>query len=238
MINSLYDLNKKVTDFANYIVKTACEETYSGSYSIEVEEACEMCNIESADFDKYRKFFEDEMNSRDELLEIYIVEDVLEISCALNYCRNYEWENGDDEHFGSFEGFQRRTILPFAQPQEPLSLIRISEVSESFKDDIILSSANMTVDELDRAQLVELKLAMYSTNKEALSSAEKADIDFLISDDEVKEYYKGVLFTYEDFLNTSSYSNFDNMVLFAKSRKSPNIEIPDGDAIKSFKDRE
>lgn len=143
MINSLNELNDKITQFANYIVRTSCENTFSGSYNIEIEDACAECNIELDDFINYRNFFEDELNSREELLEININSSDIDISCALNYCPNYEWENGDEEIFGSFEEFITRSVLPYMIAKAPLSLAKEQYYKDTyFTEDVFLAEPN------------------------------------------------------------------------------------------------
>lgn len=58
----------------------------------------------------------------------------------------------------------------------------------------------MSVDELTRAQLQELKARFYEEHHpEGVSYGELAQIDELVSDAEVMEEYSGVVFTEEDF---------------------------------------
>lgn len=302
MINSLRELNDKITQFANYIVKSACEETFSGSYNIEIEEVCAECNISLEDFRKYESFFKDELNSREELLEVVITNNEIDISCALDYCPNYEWENGDEKFFGSFEEFITRDVKPYLVAKEPQSLKQViyssdfivnkvnssafdsnykkegEALSRHFKqinngngtdltispgkyisvgkdgtdiyirgDDrvaafnswedligaidlekaawysidseknkangiITLSAAPLTVDELSSEQLTILKQNMYSEINDTVSWSELADIDNLVSDEEVKEYYKDFTFTEDDFSSNINSRNLDSMI--------------------------
>lgn len=60
----------------------------------------------------------------------------------------------------------------------------------------------MKVKELNRNQLEELKQRYYTEKNENVSYGELADIDNLVSDKEVFEYYKDVDFVEEDFFSS------------------------------------
>ena len=60
----------------------------------------------------------------------------------------------------------------------------------------------MTVRDLDRNQLIELKQNILCNREENASYGELADVDELISDEEVFEEYDGVIFTPDDFFCT------------------------------------
>ena len=57
----------------------------------------------------------------------------------------------------------------------------------------------MTVKELNRDQLIELKTTYYMNNHENVSWGELADIDELVSDEEVYNEYDYITFTADDF---------------------------------------
>lgn len=57
----------------------------------------------------------------------------------------------------------------------------------------------MTVKELNRDQLIELKTTYYMNNHENVSWGELADIDELVSDEEVYNEYDYITFTEDDF---------------------------------------
>lgn len=59
----------------------------------------------------------------------------------------------------------------------------------------------MKVEELNREQLKELKINYLSLNKNNISYGEIANIDAIIPDAEILEYYNGVNFTEADFFN-------------------------------------
>lgn len=60
----------------------------------------------------------------------------------------------------------------------------------------------MTVRDLDRNQLIELKQNILCDQEENASYGGLADVDELISDEEVFEEYDGVIFTPDDFFCT------------------------------------
>ena len=61
----------------------------------------------------------------------------------------------------------------------------------------------MSVKELNREQLTELKQNYYCNVLENNASyGELADIDNLVSDNEIYEYYNGTMFVEEDFFST------------------------------------
>lgn len=59
----------------------------------------------------------------------------------------------------------------------------------------------MKVEELNREQLKELKINYLSLNKNNISYEEIANIESIIPDAEIFEYYNGVNFTEADFFN-------------------------------------
>ena len=58
----------------------------------------------------------------------------------------------------------------------------------------------MSVKDLTREQLIELKQRYYTERNENVSYGELADIDNLVSDDEIFEEYEHITFVAEDFL--------------------------------------
>ena len=62
----------------------------------------------------------------------------------------------------------------------------------------------MSVKELTREQLIELKQKYYTERNENVSYGELADIDNLVSDNEIFEEYGDITFVEEDFFCTSS----------------------------------
>ena len=61
----------------------------------------------------------------------------------------------------------------------------------------------MSVKELTREQLIELKQRYYTERNENVSYGELADIDNLVSDNEIFEEYGDITFVEEDFFCTS-----------------------------------
>ena len=61
----------------------------------------------------------------------------------------------------------------------------------------------MSVKELTREQLIELKQRYYAERNENVSYGELADIDNLVSDNEIFEEYGDITFVEEDFFCTS-----------------------------------
>lgn len=58
----------------------------------------------------------------------------------------------------------------------------------------------MSVKDLTREQLIELKQRYYTEKNENVSYGELADIDNLVSDNEIFEEYGHITFVAEDFL--------------------------------------
>lgn len=57
----------------------------------------------------------------------------------------------------------------------------------------------MSVKDLTREQLIELKQRYYTERNENVSYGELADIDNLVSDNEIFEEYGHIIFVEEDF---------------------------------------
>lgn len=114
MINTLQELNEKVIAIANFVVKEACENTSSGNWIFNHREVCEKCEIKYEDYLKYQSFINEEINSRDEFLDVYINDEVIDVICGLSYCPNYEYTAGDEEIFKCrADVFEKRKIEPY-----------------------------------------------------------------------------------------------------------------------------
>ena len=59
--------------------------------------------------------------------------------------------------------------------------------------------ARLTVEQLNAEQVRQLKEAYYTSKHDAVSYAELADIDTLVTDAEIIEEYKGIIFSEDDF---------------------------------------
>lgn len=115
MVNDLRTINKQINDVVNYIVKHSCEETTTGNWILNYEEVSDL--IDREDFDQFYSIIEEELRSRPEVLDVEPdYADSFDINIALDYCPNYEWCQGDEAIFGSFEEFQNREIKPVSQP--------------------------------------------------------------------------------------------------------------------------
>ena len=57
----------------------------------------------------------------------------------------------------------------------------------------------MKIEDLTREQLIELKQRYYTERNENVSYGELADIDILVSDNEIFEEYGHITFVEEDF---------------------------------------
>lgn len=118
MIENLKELNEKVNLFVDYVVKKACESTTSGSYYVNVNEALNVAGMGYDDFLEYRELIHGELFSREEVLDLdYLeTEEEFDISCALDYCPNYQWTMGDEDVFDcSYEEWLERPVKPVAQ---------------------------------------------------------------------------------------------------------------------------
>lgn len=60
----------------------------------------------------------------------------------------------------------------------------------------------MSVKELSREQLIELKAMFYAENNNNVSWGELADVDKLVSDETIFNEYGGTIFTNDDFFCT------------------------------------
>lgn len=115
-------MNKKVIQIANYIVKSACENTSSGSWIIYPDDISVKFNISEDEYISLIGYVIEELQTRKEILDLVDVGDgTLDLGLALNYCPNYEWREGDEIIFDCTEAeFEKRIILPVAQPLLPM----------------------------------------------------------------------------------------------------------------------
>lgn len=118
MITNLSELNAKVNVLVDYIVKEACESTTSGNYFVSVDKALEQAEIGFEDFLNYRDLIMREIEARQEVLDLDYNEkdEEFDVNCALDYCPNYEWCDGDEAIFEcSYEEWLERPIKPVYQ---------------------------------------------------------------------------------------------------------------------------
>lgn len=117
MIANLKELNNKINIFTDYIVKIACESTTSGNYFVSVKDACKVAGMGYDDFLEYQDLIFGELGAREEVLEFDYndPEPEFDINCALDYCPNYEWCEGDEVIFGSYQAFENRVVKPVYQ---------------------------------------------------------------------------------------------------------------------------
>lgn len=117
MIKDLTELNDFVVGFCDYVVRHACENTTSGNYFINIEDALKQVPAGYDDFLEYKDLILGELSAREEILDLEYDEENLEfdVNCALDYCPHYEWCEGDEAIFGSYEEFERRIIKPIGQ---------------------------------------------------------------------------------------------------------------------------
>lgn len=101
MITDLMELNDFVVSFCNYIVRESCQNTTSGNYITNVNDALAKVGAGYEDFLEFKDMILNELGTRDELLDVDFDENSFEIdvSCALAYCPNYEWQEGDEAIF-------------------------------------------------------------------------------------------------------------------------------------------
>ena len=126
MIENLKELNEKINVFVDFVVKTACESTTSGNYFVSVDEALKVSEMAYEDFLSYKAIIQNELAARDEVLEYDYSEVTREfdVNCALDYCPNYQWCEGDEELFGcSFDEWLERPAKPVSQRFEGASTV-------------------------------------------------------------------------------------------------------------------
>lgn len=126
-INSLADLSEAVTAIANRAIKYGTVHTLNGNYIFDAKDFCDL--ISQADFVKYFDLIANEVQSREELLDLEADPTKHRLDCnfGLAYCASYEWQDGDEATFEcSYEEWENAPVLPVSQP---LSMYRMSQIA-------------------------------------------------------------------------------------------------------------
>lgn len=140
MITSLQELNEMVVSIANYVVRDACEHTSSGQRFVSLDDALSQYAKENPSFtyDDYLSVKDIVLNTiaeRDEVLDVEFNEETEEfdVNCALDYCRYYEWCEGDEETFNcSYDEWLNQPPKPIADQIPPTRADEIAQRSLRF----------------------------------------------------------------------------------------------------------
>lgn len=124
-ICTLEELSDAITAVANRAVKHGTEHTSSGNYIMGYDVFFDLMTEE--DFRRYFDLIAAEVEGREELLDLVADRSAFELDCnfGLDYCPNYQFCDGDEEIFGSFEEWEKMEAKPVAQP---LSMRRMAEI--------------------------------------------------------------------------------------------------------------
>ena len=129
MITNIHVLNKFVNDLVNLIIKTACEETQTGSYRMNFNKIAAELSVDSNDIREYRSFILHELKTRTEIIDVNLStsdNDVLELFCNGLYCPQYVWQSNSSAILGmskeAWELSKMKTI------EQPLDISRMAEV--------------------------------------------------------------------------------------------------------------
>lgn len=160
VISSLEELSGAVTAIANRVIKYGAEHTASGNYIFDADHFDDL--ISPKDFTKYFDLIAAEVRSREELLDLTADSVRLELDCnfGLNYCPCYEWCDGDEAIFGSYEQWKDTPTRPVSQPLSMHRMAQIGEeavraVQEWFDDPMeeLTGSFGISGEELDRLKV-------------------------------------------------------------------------------------
>lgn len=124
-IGSLEELSEAITAVANRAVKYGAERTSGGNYIMGHDVFRDL--ISESDFKRYFDLIAAELEGREELLDLAVDKGAYELDCnfGLAYCPNYQFCEGDEEIFGSFEEWEKMETRPVSQP---LSMRRMAEI--------------------------------------------------------------------------------------------------------------
>ena len=119
-----------IEEACDFIVKLACLNTWSGNYLISTEEVAIATHFTKEEIEN--KYWEEILHSlqcREEILDAEFDKENLlfDVICALDYCPNYQWIDGDEEVFNcSYDEWKKLPVkqvkshgdLPYKQYQE------------------------------------------------------------------------------------------------------------------------
>ncbi len=127
-ICSLEDLSDVITAVVNRAVEKGATSTTSGNYYMGYEAFSDL--ITEEDYLHYFDLIVYELQGREELLDLEVLYDSHELDCnfGLDYCPSYQFCEGDEEIFGSFEEWEQTPTKPVSQP---LSMHRMALIGEN-----------------------------------------------------------------------------------------------------------
>lgn len=194
MIESLYELNEKINAIVNHIVKEACANTANGNYILDAQDACAVGGMGYDDFLAHRDFIISELQGREELLDVQQYDDNFDVTCSLDFCPKYEWQEGDEAVFGSKEDFESRIVKSVSQP---ISMARAAEILPLAVEHLLDSENSEYVETV-------FKLALQFTEKDALAFGLSERLGFNLPDS-----YFTVRDAFGDNVGARYYSSYE-----------------------------
>lgn len=132
-ISTLAELSDAVTAVANRAIKHGAEHTGTGTYLFDADDFRDLISPE--DFVRYFDLIAAEIGSRDELLDLSAdgVTHKLDCNFGLAYCPSYQWCDGDEIIFGSYEEWENAPTLHVSQP---FSMHQMSQIGAETIDSV------------------------------------------------------------------------------------------------------
>lgn len=144
MIDSLHELNKTIHDVVQRMVEIAAARTTSGNRYVGHDDVADLISHE--DYLQYAPMIQNELWAREEILDVEFVDGEMSLNVGLDWCPNYQWQEGDGEIFGmSFEEWEKNWQ---AKPvSKPLDLNRMAEIGQNAIA-YVLETSDMSIEDL------------------------------------------------------------------------------------------
>ena len=110
-----------IIEASNFIVRNACENTWTGNYLVGTSDVAKHTHMTSCEVYMYREQIMEQMYKRNEIFDVEFDyrSGCFDVTCALAYCPQYQWCEGDEEIFGcSFEEWMLAPSEPIVDATE------------------------------------------------------------------------------------------------------------------------
>lgn len=105
--------NADIVKASNYIVRESCKNTSNGNWITYADEVASVVGVDECEIVKFNRDIMEEMWKRNEVLDVYFEHGGFDVMCALAYCPEYEWCEGDQFVFDCTYGeWVDRNVLP------------------------------------------------------------------------------------------------------------------------------
>ena len=153
IIRSLRELSDTINDVVNFLIAETAEKSTNGSYSFAVSDVFHLISREN--FEQFFPMILSELKQRDEFLDFSRESDKICCSIGPYYCKNYQWQEGDEKVFHCTKDEWEKSFQPM-QVSQPLSLGRMAEIGKKSIAHV-LESSDIAIEDLTESIGMSMK---------------------------------------------------------------------------------